>query len=132
MTTPSKPPATEGCAETGSLVICNACHYSGSIDTFLPSMSINSDCRCPKCKSTDNNHNDEYRKHLRKAWSCKHSGTLINAGTGYGGCKLLECTECGSVGLDWSMRKETPPLNTPPHVGSASAAANGSGEEGRL
>ncbi len=92
---------------------CDSCQYEGDIDTFIPSMSIDSDCRCPLCGSTDNKHNSEYRMGLAKAWNCKHFGTLSDAGTGHNNCKLLKCSECGSVGLDWAMRGEPNPETQP-------------------
>jgi hypothetical protein len=84
---------------------CNSCGYAGEIDTFHPAMSINADCCCPKCGSTNNDHNAEYSRRLQKAWNCKHIGTLKDAGTGHGCCDLLECTECGSIGIAESMRR---------------------------
>ena len=90
-------------------VTCNSCGYSGGIDTYRPSFSMLSDCRCPRCGSTDNQHNAEYAKRISKAMSCKHIGALSDAGKTEGGQPLLKCSECGSIGLDWSMRGEPMP-----------------------
>lgn len=46
------------------LVTCNSCSYQGDIFTFLPTASVYSDIRCPKCGSTSNSHNEEYQKKL--------------------------------------------------------------------
>lgn len=48
-------------------VVCRSCGYSGAIDTYLPSASMYSDCRCPKCGSTNNDHNSGYATELCKA-----------------------------------------------------------------
>ena len=93
----------------GSAILCESCGYSGVIDSYLPSMSAYADCRCPKCGSTKNQHNADYSNRLRKAWSCKHVETLVDAGRANGHL-ILKCTECGCVGLDWAMRGERPPL----------------------
>lgn len=88
---------------------CRACGYTGDIDTYLPSLSPTTDCLCPKCGSTNNLHNDEYAANLYKAWNCKHDGTLVDGGKTTDGTPLLKCTDCGSIGLDWSMRGEPRP-----------------------
>jgi hypothetical protein len=49
-------------------ILCNACGYSGTIDTYDPCLtSMWNDCRCPKCGSTSNKHNEDYQKDVRKA-----------------------------------------------------------------
>jgi len=45
-------------------IVCNSCGYSGLINTYDPCLSVYNDCRCPKCGSTDNEHNDKYRKDI--------------------------------------------------------------------
>lgn len=55
--------------ENEKKVLCESCGYFGDIDTYEPSMSIYSDCRCPKCYSTNNQHNSEYQKMLNKAFN---------------------------------------------------------------
>lgn len=91
-------------------VTCNSCGFSGPIDLYEPCFSSMQDCRCPKCGSTNNAHNDECMSQLTKAWNCKHLGTLSYAGvTQSGNVTLLKCSECGGVGLDWCMRKEPMP-----------------------
>jgi len=47
-----------------SQVTCISCGYTGSKDTYIVSLSLYSDIRCPKCGSTDNEHNDDYRERL--------------------------------------------------------------------
>lgn len=49
-------------------LLCNACGYSAPINTYEPTMSIYTDCRCPSCGSTDNEHNAAYAENLQKAW----------------------------------------------------------------
>ena len=49
-------------------VVCRSCGYAGDINTYQPSFSIHNDCRCPKCYSTDNEHNDHYQEMLTVAW----------------------------------------------------------------
>lgn len=92
-------------------VICETCGYAGSIETYLPSFSMMADCKCPKCGSTNNQHNAGHAAQIRKAWNCKHTGTLSDAGLTQNDLRLplLKCSECGSVGLDWSMRGEPMP-----------------------
>lgn len=104
----TQPPAELGAA-TGSAILCESCGYSGVIDTYLPSMSPTADCRCPKCGSTNNQHNADYNDRLHKAWNCKHVGTLVDGGNSANGHPLLKCTECGCLGRDWSMRGECAP-----------------------
>lgn len=104
MNTPQTPASLSPGPLTGSAILCESCGYSGSIDTYLPSMSTIADCQCPKCGSTNNRHNDEYKVQLRKAWNCKHVGTLVDGGKSGNGHTLLKCTECGCLGLDWAMR----------------------------
>lgn len=48
-------------------IVCNGCGYTGTIETYEPCMSVYNDCRCPKCGSTDNEHNAEYKRDLFKA-----------------------------------------------------------------
>jgi len=58
-------PAVQGdSAYSEKNVTCDGCGYHGAIDTFLPTMSLNNDIRCPECRSTNNKHNDEYSKQL--------------------------------------------------------------------
>lgn len=90
-------------------VRCDACGYTGAVGTYLPAISLHADCLCPRCGSTDNQHNAKYADRLRKAWNCKHEGTLVAGGTTTGGEPTLHCTECGSYGLAWSMRGEPRP-----------------------
>ena len=52
-------------------IICRSCGYIGDINTYQPSFSIHNDCRCPKCYSTDNDHNDRFQESLVAAWK-KH------------------------------------------------------------
>lgn len=92
-----------------STILCRSCGYAGEINTYRPSLSPYADCKCPQCGSTNNQHNDDYNARLRKAWSCKHRGELVDAGKTENGQPLLECKECGSIGLDWSMRGEPMP-----------------------
>jgi hypothetical protein len=56
-------------AEETKPVICRSCNYSGSINTWHASMGMYSDCCCPKCGSTDNEHNDNYARELSAAMS---------------------------------------------------------------
>lgn len=88
------------------IVTCQSCGYNGDIITYLPSMSATADCKCPKCGSTNNHHNDEYADALQKAWNCKHTGALTDGGQTTTGAPMLKCTSCGSVGLDWAMREK--------------------------
>jgi hypothetical protein len=76
-------------------ITCESCGYSGTIDTYAPSMGLTSDCRCPKCGSTNNAHNREYWKQLQKAWHCKHPNVKDVPDRP----DLLECEECGCTGL---------------------------------
>lgn len=48
-------------------LICRTCGYTGAIETFEPSMSVYSDCRCPKCGSTNNEHNSNYLRDISAA-----------------------------------------------------------------
>jgi len=48
-------------------VICRSCGYSGPIHTYHPTESAYSDIRCPKCSSTNNEHNREYLRRLSEA-----------------------------------------------------------------
>lgn len=73
-------------------------------------MSLTADCQCPKCGSTNNQHNADYSYHFLKVWNCKHTGTLTDCGKAVNEQPLLKCTACGSVGLDWAMRGEPRPL----------------------
>lgn len=109
MNTPKTPTAEPLAPLTGSAILCESCGYSGAIGTYLPSMSPTADCRCPKCGSTNNEHNADYADHLRRAWNCKHVGTLVEGGKSANGHPLLKCTDCGCLGLDWSMRGECAP-----------------------
>lgn len=43
---------------------CRACNHVGPIDEFPPCESIYQDIRCPKCGSTNNEHNSKYQKEL--------------------------------------------------------------------
>lgn len=54
--------------EKDEIVVCRACGYCGDIDSYLPAFSMYNDCRCPKCRSTDNLHNDRYNAELQKAF----------------------------------------------------------------
>ena len=49
-------------------VSCRSCGYVGDVNTYQPAFSIHNDCRCPKCHSTDNEHNDRYQESLAAAW----------------------------------------------------------------
>lgn len=40
-------------------VICESCGYRGTVETYMPCLGYN-DIRCPKCGSTNNEHNAEY------------------------------------------------------------------------
>lgn len=53
-----------GTAEATGDAICIACSYVGDIETFPPAMSVYQDIRCPKCGSTNNEHNSEYQMRL--------------------------------------------------------------------
>lgn len=46
-------------------VACRACSYEGAIDTYAPCFSVYNDIRCPKCGSTNNQHNSDYQKRLQ-------------------------------------------------------------------
>lgn len=48
-------------------IVCLTCDYQGPISTFSPTMSPYSDIRCPKCGSTNNEHNSEYLDRTLKA-----------------------------------------------------------------
>lgn len=50
---------------TAETVLCRSCGYEGTIDTFEPCFSVYNDCRCPKCGSTNNQHNSDYQAQLR-------------------------------------------------------------------
>lgn len=56
-----------GAASMAEVVVCRACGYQGRIDTYLPCLTVNNDCKCPKCGSTNNQHNTEYQKTLFSA-----------------------------------------------------------------
>ena len=43
---------------------CDACGYEGQLKTYLPCEGYN-DIRCPKCRSTNNQHNREY---MSRVW----------------------------------------------------------------
>jgi hypothetical protein len=65
---------TEATASTGreasdlnGLVNCLSCGYAGTIDTYNPTFSLYSDIRCPKCASTNNQHNSDYFDRLSAA-----------------------------------------------------------------
>lgn len=53
------------------IVVCQACGYSGALDTYKASLSVYSDCRCPKCGSTNNQHNREYFDMIQAAFAKK-------------------------------------------------------------
>lgn len=101
----------------------DSCGYSGDTNTYEPSFSMLADVRCPQCGSTNNQHNADHASQIRKAWSCKHVGTLSPAGETVRGQPLLECPECGSRGLDWAMRGE--PMPSSPNVEVHTPAAGG-------
>lgn len=50
-----------------SAVLCRSCGYEGNIETYDPCISPYNDCRCPKCGSTNNQHNDDYQENLYAA-----------------------------------------------------------------
>lgn len=50
-------------------IVCRACGYAGGIETYEPCMSVYNDCRCPKCGSTNNQHNADYKARLYDAMS---------------------------------------------------------------
>ena len=50
-----------------NIVLCKSCGYRDSVDAYYPTVSIYSDVRCPKCGSTDNEHNEHYQDNLLKA-----------------------------------------------------------------
>lgn len=85
-------------------VTCNACGFSADISQWEPSLSMYADCRCPQCKSTNNEHNRDHAAAIRKAWNCTHPGELEDAGLTTNGQPLLKCAECGSIGLSESMK----------------------------
>lgn len=89
-------------------VICESCNYVGPLDSYRPNLSGMSDIRCPKCNSTNNEHNNQYLDNIYKAMNCKH-GNLSPAGATPDGQALLKCNVCGSIGLDWSMKGEKKP-----------------------
>lgn len=46
------------------IVICRACGYQDDIRTFHPALSAYNDIKCPKCGSTNNQHNTEYQRRM--------------------------------------------------------------------
>ena len=50
-------------------VRCRGCGFTGEIGDFLPAFSLYNDCRCPKCRTTDVTHNDEYRSAILRGMS---------------------------------------------------------------
>ena len=54
-----------------NVVVCGSCGYAGMIDTYHPSFGMYSDCRCPKCGSTDNEHNAKYSRMIQESFK-KH------------------------------------------------------------
>ena len=52
-----------------NIILCESCGYKGSVDTYHPTASVYSDVRCPKCGSTNNEHNESYQDNLLKAMS---------------------------------------------------------------
>lgn len=68
-------------------------------------MSPCADCKCPACGSTDNEHNQQYLDRLNKAWNCKHQGEIREFKRDSDGLALVECKECGSIGVADHMKK---------------------------
>jgi len=52
-----------------TVIICLSCGYEGEPESFDVSLSVYSDIRCPKCKSTNNKHNSDYKDSLLKNMS---------------------------------------------------------------
>ena len=48
------------------IVKCRSCNYEGEVNMYSPCASPYQDIRCPKCGSTNNEHNSEYQKRLFK------------------------------------------------------------------
>ena len=47
-------------------IICDFCGFAGNVAEFDPSMSAYSDIRCPKCRSANNQHNQDYMERITK------------------------------------------------------------------
>lgn len=45
-------------------IVCKTCGYMGSLDSYVPAYTLYSHCRCPKCYSTNNAYNDQYRMNM--------------------------------------------------------------------
>lgn len=82
-------------------VLCRACGYSGAIDTYEPSLAVYSDCRCPKCGSTNNQHNSAYMEQIQQAFrradkAKKEAGANIKSAESpkWSEVKEVPCPDC--------------------------------------
>lgn len=54
----------EGVKTEPDLIVCKSCGYLGVIESFEMSFSVYNDVKCPKCGSTNCDHNSNYQKEL--------------------------------------------------------------------
>lgn len=45
-------------------ILCRACGFQATVDKWEPSWCTYSDIQCPECKSTNNEHNSDFKKKL--------------------------------------------------------------------
>jgi phage FluMu protein Com len=53
--------------DLSQVVHCRSCNYFGVLESFAPCYSVYNDIKCPKCGSTNNEHNAQYQRQLNAA-----------------------------------------------------------------
>lgn len=48
-------------------VTCRSCGFVACVSEYVPSFSVYNEIRCPKCGSTNNEHNTKYQLRLSEA-----------------------------------------------------------------